>query len=1333
MPSPILPRSGLLDTPAASAADLSSAPTRSFRDVVVGGPPKSSAGASVQGRDAPVSLSQVETPVAIPPSGLPDTPSWALQPPPEFLSSFAASNDEDGHLPAPQLLSTSSTLPLDASSVFSPNVPVSALDSQALAAEFLHAETQNAPPATSSLAAAGSDRPAPSSFLSSEGIALPAAAGYPQPSAPSFPSLGGVIGVLSRAPTLLPPASASAPPLLPSSAPAGLAAASSSSQVLPLSLSATPGATPITSRLATPPSSVPYVSTQRVQPQLPQLPFSAVVAENPRSSGLPPSRPFVLSSLSSAGRSTPDHGPHPPSAADGLPRAPMAPVNTPPPQALQHRDAAAHQRRRLVLTPSAASMMLDLHNGEMDILQPLEGGFAAAFVENLQREALELFGLPLAPSMATTVMEVSRHLPGANGWPTLEEALACLRNPHAPAAGLPQQAAPTVNRPPPTFGNPPSILAERQPPPSAADASQHPRPPVPRFTLSDETLLRMQTRMQQDFLRSTSGLPQPPQAVHLQPPIAPVSQPRLPPLPGQLAIAPQPVSGHGLVPNAVPPSYPSLVNVRSPPPLPVPPPFPPSSSVSSSARFRRRTEGRAVGPISAPAPEPRDRCTSCGHRGHDALQCPEGLDVASVVDAAEHLEAAMRERASELSAIGNQEADLQDCEHAVRREAASTIADITGISVLDVTSVILESQDAGSTLVSAVCRARGGEHAELVERQCQQELSRRRRMPLLQAHSREAARASSPAAQYADLASRVNLASQLGYGYRVDTSGVQLPAFPSRPPVTAHRRRATDDLPGFVCDDHDSTPEHSPRPGSHRRRESSPRPRRELSPNPGENHRRDSPPHQRRRGRSSGSSDQSSSDRSDQSSRESTSDFSSESGSDEPRPRRSRSRRSSSGSDGSSSAGSDGSADSSDSASSRSRRDRPSDAARRDQVLDGPLTASALASLVSSLSKKMRDGNGNGMLASKPPSFWGLGKPPSGGYFPETFNRIYNEYRQFRSVFGSNTGLSFKRLITEEMQPTVRRDLKLTRRQFKKIDSSKLVSKLKKRLCFHKRDVYVAELEACPKIPPNIKDISALNVAFKDLSSKMLDVVERAHRHGVRLRKSSCKHILGQAVKNSYRLSQWFHLNRFKSIGDSVRRINTQLQRRLSTDAEKRHEQTADQAMSNGVRQQLGTGHVEGSSAPERPRKGGAAKSGPKGGISKNDNPRLSSEEYAKKMDALYRVENALEKGRHFHKHGPYCNSPTNCTLKFCQGCGEHQVEGKPWHDRPKCRARKHVDFVAAGYWHDKWPNRLSLRARPDTDADTRPQSSGKRSDTMARANHVGRKTAEAPEVKDDQ
>jgi hypothetical protein len=1253
LPSPILPRSGLLDTPAASAANLSSAPTRSFRDVVAGG-------LSQSGSRGPVTVAPTSSPlvqVVATSDGVclsaPRTPSWAFQPPSAQAFSAAAASPLSTSgggaarslaVQPSSLSSFSSEAPGAESTLLSTNVPTSALDARVLTDNLLASEAvipgtlQDPLQATVLLSSP--------SFLS---VVANSPASPPRPSADillprlqasSFPGYSAVDGAPPsselRAPGVEPVDVVASNPLLPPQ----------QQQILPPQLSVVDAPQP-------PPSALPTPSSgQQPTPVRPPVPPFRLSVESP-ATRQPSTLPLT-----------------------GLPRLPFQPSPA----------------QRLVLTAPATQLLTNLHHGDVELLQPLEESVVAAFIDQLQRAAQERFGFPLARNMAMSALEVSRHQLGASGWPSLDEALSCLR---VVDGGSPTDA---------THPAPPTN-------PSAAVASAPPPAQPMRVSNTIESLMRLQQQQQREYLRSRLAIPWLSQPVPpgLQPPAAPTAllQPRQPSLSGVPLGGSRAAPGPGATPSAAL-SLLNSVNMSSnlsPLPLPAPPPFPPRSGVSSSARFRRR----AVGPIVAPAPTARDRCTSCGHHGHDALRCPEGLDVTSVVDAAEHLEVAMRERVMELSSVGDH--NDQSCEEAARDEAASTIADLSGIAAPDVTSFLLDSQDAAATLVSAVCHARGGGHADQLERQCQQELSRRRRTQLLRNHSRDAAQAGSSAEQYAALAGRVNLPSQLGYDYRLDTSGVQLPAFPPRPPVNGRRRRAQDDLPGFVVDDHDSSPE--------------------RTPTPRRGGRRDSPPHQRRREHSSRSSDSSGSDRSDPSSRDSSSDFSSESASGESRQqRRRRGRQSSSGDSDSSGGSSSGSAgNSSDSDSSRSpppRRDRPSDRSHRDQTPEGPLTASALASLVTSLTKRVRDGNGNGMLASKPPSFWGLGKPPSGGYFPETFNKIYNEYRQFRSVFGSNTGLSFKRLITEEMQPTVRRDLKLTRSQFRKIDSKVLVSKLKKRLCFHKRDVYVAELEACPRIPAHIKDISALNVAFKDLSSKMLDVVERAHRHGVRLRKSSCKHILGQAVKNSYRLSQWFHLSRFKSIGESVRKINTKLQRRLSTDAEKRHEQTADQAMHNGVRQQLGEGHVEGSSAPERPRKGGAAKPGPKGGISKQDAPRLSPEEYAKKMDALYRVENALEKGRHFHKHGPFCNSPTNCTLKFCQGCGEHQVEGKPWHDRPKCRCRKHPDFVATGYWHDKWPNRLGLRARPDATQDSRPQHAVKRNDTAARANHLSRHTAEA-------
>jgi hypothetical protein len=55
--------------------------------------------------------------------------------------------------------------------------------------------------------------------------------------------------------------------------------------------------------------------------------------------------------------------------------------------------------------------------------------------------------------------------------------------------------------------------------------------------------------------------------------------------------------------------------------------------------------------------------------------------------------------------------------------------------------------------------------------------------------------------------------------------------------------------------------------------------------------------------------------------------------------------------------------------------------------------------------------------------------------------------------------------------------------------------------------------------------------------------------------------------------------------------------------------------------------------------------------------------------------------------------------MKYCQGCGTHQIEGKPWHDRPRCNCRKHPEFVETGYFHEKFPNRLSIHARPNSTA----------------------------------
>jgi hypothetical protein len=379
------------------------------------------------------------------------------------------------------------------------------------------------------------------------------------------------------------------------------------------------------------------------------------------------------------------------------------------------------------------------------------------------------------------------------------------------------------------------------------------------------------------------------------------------------------------------------------------------------------------------------------------------------------------------------------------------------------------------------------------------------------------------------------------------------------------------------------------------------------------------------------------------------------------------------------------------------------------------------------LDKRGRSDN-NGLLASKTPSFWNLGKAPTGGYFAQTFTRVYGEFRQFRTVFGKNTGVSFKNLIMEDMIPMVRGDLKLSRSKWKSISDKDLISKLKRRLGFRERDAYIAELEACPRLAAT-RDMTVLNTKFKELAAQMLSICERARAHGVSLLRSSCKHVFGQAVKKCYRVSQWFHLRPFKSISDSVRHINSKLARRLASAAEQRHEFAMDEAKSNGVRHQIGEGTVENSNAPGRPQKGK-----PKGGIGKGgkdfSKDKANRDKFSKKMDELYRVENELPRGRYWHMKTRFCEGD-NCECKFCQGCGKHQIKGRPWHDRPRCNQRSHPEFVASGYFHDKYPNRLGITINNSESKDSIQQSPHQgaqaRDKTAARSNGVQKPEGDSP------
>jgi len=424
-----------------------------------------------------------------------------------------------------------------------------------------------------------------------------------------------------------------------------------------------------------------------------------------------------------------------------------------------------------------------------------------------------------------------------------------------------------------------------------------------------------------------------------------------------LGTFPQQVPRRPTAPIAPAPSRTFLRRVSgvlpSPPTGGFPPPLPSAlqpvhfvnSGLVNSARLRNfvnpsvfRTSSSARGP-----PPP---CSSCGASGHDALQCPHGLDVSAVVSAAQELGRASQQRVLELSG-NSQQGDLE-ASRVVREEVVSAISEISGISPLDISSHLDGgSGDAEATFVSAVCHSRGEPDSQFYNDACTRELHRRRRSNQIADASRLAASAPNNEAAYRSLASRVNLPSQLGYDYRsASGEGLQLPPPPSKPVNLRRRRRSDSDLSDFVVDDHSSDPDGSA-----------------------------SPP--RRRRRNSPSSD---SDHSDQSS---------VGGSSDAGDSRSHSRQSvgeddngdgddcgdSSGGDGSS--GNDSDSEREEIASARSARK----AASAGRNPDTPLTSESLSKILKTLLDKRGRSDNNGLLASKTPSFWDLGKAPVGGVF----------------------------------------------------------------------------------------------------------------------------------------------------------------------------------------------------------------------------------------------------------------------------------------------------------------------------------------------------------------
>ena len=133
----------------------------------------------------------------------------------------------------------------------------------------------------------------------------------------------------------------------------------------------------------------------------------------------------------------------------------------------------------LVLTPEALQIFLQLHNGERELLMPLEsivGGeeMLQQMVRQLQDAAEKKLGGLLPRERALSVLEVARHQHGADGWPDIDQAVLCLRKrgqattPKTPAQPQAPEAHQAKASYAPAAVNPPPLSQSKEKPASPA-------------------------------------------------------------------------------------------------------------------------------------------------------------------------------------------------------------------------------------------------------------------------------------------------------------------------------------------------------------------------------------------------------------------------------------------------------------------------------------------------------------------------------------------------------------------------------------------------------------------------------------------------------------------------------------------------------------------------------------------------------------------------------------------------------------------------------------------------------------------------------------------------
>jgi hypothetical protein len=354
-------------------------------------------------------------------------------------------------------------------------------------------------------------------------------------------------------------------------------------------------------------------------------------------------------------------------------------------------------------------------------------------------------------------------------------------------------------------------------------------------------------------------------------------------------------------------------------------------------------------------------------------------------------------------------------------------------------------------------------------------------------------------------------------------------------------------------------------------------------------------------------------------------------------------------------------------------------------------------------------------LMAAPPPNWTDGDSPHGGFYLDTFTRIYQGYKSFTSLHGK--GLSFKSLIQHDIEPTVMMELGINKvKSYQKLSDEQLLKRIKKCLGFQEDDYYVRKLELLKLPPCNQSKPSSLYCSFRKLTTPFLRILREAQDSGARLRSTNVSRIFKNHIRGIPALERWFLSKRFKTFNDAVRHISKELHNRIATEVESNHDEMISNGQVAGARSDIrggkaepgrgkgaGGGNVNNSrsqsNSNQRNNRDGTfpSKRGrpdDRGSAApRNNRPTRTDAEEAAFQVALNK-EKALPQGMYHHPRGPFCKE-NPCRAKVCQGCNYHAGPDGNGHIRPNCRCKDNPDFVADGYFHDKHPGRTGALTLP--------------------------------------